>query len=183
MTKTIRGRDRPRVFSSKMQGILRSGRSGRAGSGGSAANFGRGTLRFSGDSGKIAVRKGKTPAQIAVLGWRLHLQTGGMSFSKRIVIHYIHSYTAYFVEICDLLATAFRCRGYCVCINEPYTGSIVPLQFLNRDFRVRSVMIEVNRGLYLDNACRKNRMFPIVAQAIQSAFLRLAAKASLLDRP
>ena len=86
-----------------MQEILRSGRPGRANSDGFAANFGRGTLRLSGYYGEIAVRKGKTPAQIAVLGWRLHLQTGGMSFSKRIVIRNIRSYTAYLVEICGLI--------------------------------------------------------------------------------
>ncbi len=34
-------------------------------------------------------------------------------------------------------------------VNRPYNGSIVPASFLN-DPRVSSIMIEVNRGLYMD---------------------------------
>ena len=82
-------------------------------------------------------------------------------------------------RLADLLAAAFRDSGCRVRLNDPYAGTIVPLQFLNRDPRVRSVMIEVNRGLYLDSACRKNRTFPIVAQNIRGAFAQLAAGAPL----
>lgn len=35
-------------------------------------------------------------------------------------------------------------------INRPFAGSIVPPQYFNQDRRVTSVMVEVNRSLYMD---------------------------------
>ena len=43
----------------------------------------------------------------------------------------------------------FKRRGYSVKVNSPYGGTIVPIRFLGRDDRVMSIMVEVNRGLYL----------------------------------
>lgn len=40
--------------------------------------------------------------------------------------------------------------GYKVGINRPYQGTLVPLNFLNQNSRVISMMIEVNRSLYMD---------------------------------
>jgi N-formylglutamate deformylase len=40
--------------------------------------------------------------------------------------------------------------GYTVGINQPYAGSIVPIAFYQKDSRVMSIMIEVNRSLYMD---------------------------------
>jgi N-formylglutamate amidohydrolase len=39
--------------------------------------------------------------------------------------------------------------GYTVELNRPYSGSLVPLEFLDTEPRVQSIMIEVNRRLYL----------------------------------
>ena len=53
----------------------------------------------------------------------------------------------------DLLnrARAFlRERGYEVAIDRPYGGSIVPRSRYRRDARVRSIMVEVRRDLYVD---------------------------------
>jgi N-formylglutamate amidohydrolase len=40
--------------------------------------------------------------------------------------------------------------GYTIGINQPYAGSMVPLAFYHKDCRVTSIMIEVNRMLYMD---------------------------------
>jgi len=40
--------------------------------------------------------------------------------------------------------------GYTLEINQPYAGSIVPMAFYHKDRRVVSIMIEVNRKLYMD---------------------------------
>lgn len=40
--------------------------------------------------------------------------------------------------------------GYSVAINFPYSGTLVPLKHYGTDSRVQSIMIEVNRRLYLD---------------------------------
>ncbi len=49
----------------------------------------------------------------------------------------------------DLAMEHFRSLGYTVALNDPFSGSIVPLKHYGRDSRVLSLMIELNRGLYL----------------------------------
>jgi len=39
-----------------------------------------------------------------------------------------------------------------IAINEPFAGTYVPMKFYEKDGRVSSVMIEVNRKLYMDEA-------------------------------
>jgi len=48
-----------------------------------------------------------------------------------------------------LAAVFIKMLGYTVKINNPYSGSIVPLRYYNKEKRVYSVMVEVNRDLYL----------------------------------
>ena len=44
----------------------------------------------------------------------------------------------------------FSGRGLSVEVDRPFRGALVPLQFYRSDARVLAVMIEVNRGLYMD---------------------------------
>ena len=62
-------------------------------------------------------------------------------------------------ELRDRLAEAFRVKGFSVSIDSPYSGAIVPLRYYRKDPRVRSVMIEINRGLYLDDGFKKSAAF------------------------
>lgn len=48
-----------------------------------------------------------------------------------------------------LAVLGLRMQGYTVKINDPYVGSIVPTHYYKKDKRVMSIMIEVNRDLYL----------------------------------
>ena len=55
----------------------------------------------------------------------------------------------------------FKSAGYSVKVNEPFTGSLVPLKYLN-DTRITSVMIEINRRIYdnvsfdvVQNLCKR----------------------------
>jgi len=50
----------------------------------------------------------------------------------------------------EAAASAVRGRGYSVGINSPYSGTLVPSAYYRKNADVRSVMIEVNRKLYLD---------------------------------
>jgi N-formylglutamate amidohydrolase len=43
----------------------------------------------------------------------------------------------------------FKQHGLSVNINSPYSGTIVPTKFFQKDGRVRSIMIEINRKLYM----------------------------------
>lgn len=46
----------------------------------------------------------------------------------------------------------FKDKGYLVNINYPYSGTIVPNKvYYNKDSRVTSIMIEINKRIYLDN--------------------------------
>ncbi len=48
------------------------------------------------------------------------------------------------------LENSFRAMGLTVAINRPYAGTLVPARFFGRDARVKSIMIEINRRLYMD---------------------------------
>ena len=53
----------------------------------------------------------------------------------------------------DLLGAArraFEAEGLSVAINRPFAGALVPMAFYRKDSRVSALMVEVNRGLYMD---------------------------------
>jgi N-formylglutamate deformylase len=45
---------------------------------------------------------------------------------------------------------AFEEVGWRVAVDRPFAGALVPMRFYQSDPRVRAVMVEVNRGLYMD---------------------------------
>ncbi len=50
------------------------------------------------------------------------------------------------------LETFFRSFGWRVSTNKPYSGTYVPLRFYKKDKKVKSVMIEIRRGLYMNES-------------------------------
>lgn len=52
-------------------------------------------------------------------------------------------------ELANLAEQFFVERGFTVEINRPYAGTLVPMRWYNNDKRVQSLMLEVNRRLYL----------------------------------
>lgn len=50
------------------------------------------------------------------------------------------------------IAAELRALGYSVGLNRPYAGTMIPAVFSGADRRVVSIMIEVNRSLYMDEA-------------------------------
>jgi len=60
-------------------------------------------------------------------------------------------------------------KGYNIGINEPYQGSLVPTNYWGKDKRVKSVMIEINKKLYLeDDNITKNKDFDMIKNKIES---------------
>ena len=53
-------------------------------------------------------------------------------------------------EIEVSLTNAFQKQGFEVDIDTPFSGSIVPMKFYEKDERVKSIMIEIRRDLYMD---------------------------------
>ena len=51
-------------------------------------------------------------------------------------------------ELVAVIRKAFE--GYEIGVNVPYAGSLVPTDYWGRDTRVKSVMIEINKKLYLN---------------------------------
>lgn len=49
----------------------------------------------------------------------------------------------------DLSVNFFKENGYSLGVDWPYKGSIVPLEFYQKDNRVQTIMLEINRKLYL----------------------------------
>ncbi len=72
------------------------------------------------------------------------------------------------------LVEFFRNRGYIVALNRPFAGSIVPMAYYGSDKRVRSVMIELNRGLYLhETDAKKKPAFATLMEDLQAALALL----------
>lgn len=52
-------------------------------------------------------------------------------------------------ELVDASVRFFEARGYSLGVDWPYKGTIVPIAWHGKDKRVSSIMLEVNRRLYL----------------------------------
>lgn len=50
----------------------------------------------------------------------------------------------------DTVIRFFEERKYKVKLNSPFKGTIVPLKFYHKETKVMSLMIEINRKIYLD---------------------------------
>lgn len=78
-------------------------------------------------------------------------------------------------ELLGLVAKLFQQEGFSVAVNEPFAGTLVPEKFYQQDKRVHSLMIEVNRGLYMDEATgNKSADFNQIQSAINNVLLMLS---------
>jgi N-formylglutamate amidohydrolase len=50
----------------------------------------------------------------------------------------------------DIAVRSFEELGWSVAVDRPFAGALVPMAFYQKDLRVRAVMIEVRRDLYMD---------------------------------
>jgi N-formylglutamate deformylase len=67
--------------------------------------------------------------------------------------------------------------GYSTARNEPFSGTIVPLKHYRKDQRVQSLMIEINRKLYLNEDYSVDSVgFQKVVTALDSVRANLAKK-------
>jgi N-formylglutamate deformylase len=78
----------------------------------------------------------------------------------------------------DAIVSAAAEEGYSVAVDAPFSGALVPLSAYRKDRRILSVMIEVNRRLYMDELSGlKRHDFEKVPGAIGRMIVR-AAKAA-----
>jgi N-formylglutamate deformylase len=71
---------------------------------------------------------------------------------------------------------AFAALGWSVAVDRPFAGALVPMRFYRTDLRVRALMVEVKRGLYMDetSGARLPR-FEEVREAIFGAIRSVAS--------
>ena len=66
------------------------------------------------------------------------------------------------VKLLEIVKQFFLLKGYDVRVDNPYSGTIVPLKHYKRNKNVHSIMIEVNRKLYMDDEGYKTKHFDIL---------------------
>ncbi|MFZ2202259.1 MAG: N-formylglutamate amidohydrolase [Microgenomates group bacterium] len=44
----------------------------------------------------------------------------------------------------------FKSQGFSVAINKPYSGTVIPLDYYQKESRAKGIMIEINKKLYMD---------------------------------
>lgn len=74
------------------------------------------------------------------------------------------------------LIDGFRIRGYTVAVNAPFAGTMVPMEYYQKDKNVMSAMIEINRGLYMDEKANRIDRYEVikrdVGEVVREVFLR-----------
>lgn len=75
-------------------------------------------------------------------------------------------------KIVEYFYKAFSDLGYKVGINNPFCGTIVPLKYYCKDSSIHSVMLEINRSLYMDEITGdKNSKFKKIKNDIKQTIL------------
>jgi N-formylglutamate amidohydrolase len=81
-------------------------------------------------------------------------------------------------RLIDTILGEFEKFGYSTAVNNPFDGSIVPMAYYQKDRSVESIMIEVNRKLYMDETTGiKNAGFNSVKQHIRSILNKIQSQA------
>lgn len=76
-------------------------------------------------------------------------------------------------NLIDASIQFFKEKGYSLGVDKPYSGAIVPLQYYKKDKNVQSIMLEVNRALYLKEPTNeKNKEYSDIKLVVQD-FLSL----------
>ena len=81
----------------------------------------------------------------------------------------------------DAIVAAVKETGYSVAIDAPFSGALVPLSCYRKDDRISSVMIEVNRRLYMNE--QSGRRAPDFNQVRAAVGRLVEAAAETAPRP
>jgi len=74
----------------------------------------------------------------------------------------------------DIALHSIRDAGFSVEVNRPFSGSIVPMKYYRKNRSVRSIMIELNRRLYMDESNgRKNDRYEATRLSLISILKRM----------
>jgi N-formylglutamate deformylase len=80
----------------------------------------------------------------------------------------------------DAARGSFEESGFAVALDRPFSGALVPAAHYRRDPRVRALMIEINRGLYMnEQSGERLEAFGDIRERLQLALRRVVAVAHL----
>lgn len=80
-------------------------------------------------------------------------------------------------DLVQLIQNFFEEINLATEINKPFPGCYVPIKFLHQEKRVKSIMIEINRELYMDEAIgEKNDSFVEIRSNIRSLINQIIVK-------
>jgi N-formylglutamate deformylase len=75
-------------------------------------------------------------------------------------------------ELIDLSVSFFENEGYTLGIDWPYKGSIVPLEHYQKNKNVQTIMLEINRGLYLNEPSNEKSESYLKVKDITQKFIK-----------
>ena len=78
-------------------------------------------------------------------------------------------------RLADLAMSFLQREAFSVSLNRPYAGSLVPLKYYQQDYRVSSIMIEVNRRLYMNPDGKQGSAFNMTTKVIANLLKSLSA--------
>jgi len=79
-------------------------------------------------------------------------------------------------KLIDLSVDFFNERGFSLGVDRPYSGSIVPMDYYHKNSKVQSIMLEINRKLYLNEPSNeKSIRYQEIKQVVQD-FLQMIRK-------
>lgn len=76
-------------------------------------------------------------------------------------------------EWVDASVKFFADRGFRLGIDEPYSGSVVPMKHYQNDARVKSIMLEVNRNLYMNDNYTRGPRFNEIKDVINEFLIMI----------
>ena len=76
-------------------------------------------------------------------------------------------------KLLERVKSYFLSKGYHVSVDAPYSGSMVPLKHYKKEKNVHSIMIEVNRKLYMDECGYKSEHFIVLQDELRELLLSL----------
>jgi N-formylglutamate amidohydrolase len=71
-------------------------------------------------------------------------------------------------NLINRISDFFKKEGYLVKINYPFSGTIVPLKYLNKNKNVNSILIEINKNVYLNDVNKINKLNNIINDLINN---------------
>lgn len=77
-------------------------------------------------------------------------------------------------RLAEEAVTFLKRQGFSVFRNSPYSGSMAPLKYYGRDRHVCSIMIEINRRLYMDERGNRSDRFSLIQSIITTLIEKLA---------